>query len=96
MQTSKKNPSVTIILFGALLAAYLGYLLGGAWEPEIGLMEFLDRFNKVCERPVANYFNENTTQTVAIVLVTYVVAVVMYYTSQRNFMPGKEYGTAKF
>ena len=24
------------------------------------------------------------------------MAVLMYYTSQRNYMPGKEYGTARF
>ena len=26
----------------------------------------------------------------------YAMAVIMYYTSQRNLMPGKEYGTAQF
>lgn len=31
----------------------------------------------------------------AIVVVVYAMAVIMYYTSQRNYMPGKEFGTAK-
>ena len=26
----------------------------------------------------------------------YAMAIVMYYTSQRNYMPGKEFGTARF
>ena len=26
----------------------------------------------------------------------YAIAIIMYYTSQRNYMPGKEFGTAKF
>ena len=30
MQTSKKKPSVIFIAVGALLAAYLGYLVGGS------------------------------------------------------------------
>lgn len=30
MQTSKKKPSAVFIVTGALLAAYLGYLIGGA------------------------------------------------------------------
>ena len=96
MQTSKKKPSVIFLAFGALLAAYLGYLVGGAWEQGIDLMSFMERFNSVCAAPFANYFNENTGKTVAIVVGIYAMAVLMYYTSQRNYMPGKEYGTARF
>ena len=96
MQTSKKKPSVIFLAFGALLAAYLGYLVGGAWEQGIDLMSFMERFNEVCAAPLANYFNENTVKTVAIVVGIYAMAVLMYYTSQRNYMPGKEYGTARF
>jgi len=96
MQTSKKKPSVIFLAFGALLAAYLGYLVGGAWEQGIDLMSFMERFNSVCAAPFANYFNENTVKTVAIIVGIYAMAVLMYYTSQRNYMPGKEYGTARF
>ena len=96
MQTSKKKPSVIFLAFGAILAAYLGYLVGGAWEQGIDLMSFMERFNEVCAAPLANYFNENTVKTVAIVVGIYAMAVLMYYTSQRNYMPGKEYGTARF
>ena len=39
MQTSKKKPSVVFLAFGAHLAAYLGYLVGGAWEQGIDLMK---------------------------------------------------------
>ena len=96
MQTSKKKPSMVFLLLGAILAGYLGYLIGGAWEEGMDLMEFLDRFSTVCEDPFANYFNENTVKMIAIVVVVYAMAVVMYYTSQRNYMPGKEFGTARF
>ena len=92
MQTSKKKPSMVFLLLGAVLAGYLGYLIGGAWEEGIELMEFLDRFSAVCEAPFANYFNENTVKMIAIVVVVYAMAVVMYYTSQRNYMPGREFG----
>ena len=47
MQTSKKKPSVIFLAFGAILAAYLGYLVGGAWEQGIDLMSFMERFNEV-------------------------------------------------
>ncbi len=96
MQTNKKKPSVLFLSLGAILAAYLGYLMGGAWEEGIGLTEFLENFNAVCAAPFKNYSNDNTLQAIGIALMVYCLAVLMYYTSQRNLMPGKEFGTARF
>lgn len=95
MQTSRKKPSVLFLILGALLAGYVGYLIGGAWIPGMQLNDFMERFNLVCAAPFENYFNENTGKTIAIAVVIYAMAVVMYYTAQRNFMSGKEFGTAK-
>ena len=89
MQTSKKKPSVVFILLGAIFSAYLGYLIGGAWYEGIQFQEFMNRFNDVCAMPFRNYFNENTTTTIAISVGVYGMAIIMYYTSKRNFMPGK-------
>ena len=96
MQTSKKKPSAVFIVTCALLAAYLGYLIGGAWSDGQNLMIFMESFNQVCQKPFANYFNDNTVKSTAIALGIYAMAILMYYTSQRNYMPGKEYGTARF
>ncbi len=95
MQTSKKKPSVLFLLLGAVLAGYLGYLIGGAWTDGVEFNSFMAKFNEVCSAPFANYFNEYTVKAVAIVIGIYAMAIVMYYTSQRNLMPGKEFGTAK-
>ncbi|MDD3416783.1 MAG: type IV secretory system conjugative DNA transfer family protein [Lachnospiraceae bacterium] len=96
MQTSKKKPSVVFILVGAILAGYFGYLIGGAWEKGMELNDFINRLNEVCSDPLANYMNENTVKSVAIAIGVYGMAILMYYTSQRNLMPGKEFGTARF
>ena len=96
MQTSKKKPSVVFILVGAILAGYFGYLIGGAWEKGVELNDFINRLNEVCSAPLANYMNENTVKAVAIAIGIYGMAILMYYTSQRNLMPGKEFGTARF
>lgn len=96
MQTSKKKPSVVFILVGAILAGYFGYLIGGAWEKGMELNDFINRLNEVCSDPLANYMNENTVKAVAIAIGIYGMAILMYYTSQRNLMPGKEFGTARF
>lgn len=96
MQTNKKKPSILFLLLGAVLSGYLGYLIGGAWEQGMEFNQFINKCNEVCEAPFANYYNENTVKAVAVAIGVYAVAVLMYYTSQRNYMPGKEFGTARF
>ena len=96
MQTTKKKPSLIFILVGAVLSGYLGYLINGAWVEGIAFNDFMNKFNEVCAVPFANYYNSNTVKAVAIALGIYAMAILMYYTSQRNYMPGKEYGTARF
>lgn len=95
MQTTKKKPNIILIVLGALASAFLGYLLAGAWRTEIEFNEFLDRFSIVCSYPLHDYYNEFTFRMVGYALLVYTVVIVMYYTSQRNLMPGREYGTSK-
>jgi len=96
MGTSKKKPSVVLFLLGSLLAAYLGYLVGSVWEEGMVFATFLPAFLKVCENPFAAYWSPYTVKCIVAVWSIYALAMVMYYTSQRNLQPGKEYGTAKF
>lgn len=96
MPTTKKKPSAVLILLGALASAFIGYLAGGVWPDSENAAEFLESFLIVADNPLHNYFNEYTLNAVVIALVVYAIVIIMYYTSQRNYMPGKEYGTAKF
>ena len=93
MQTTKKKPSLIFIIVGAVLSGYLGYLINGVWTKGIAFNEFMDRFNDICAIPFANYYNSNTVKAVAIALGIYAMAIVMYYTSQRNYMPGDRKST---
>lgn len=96
MVQNKKKVSLWFIVAGALLSAYAGYLLNGAWEPGMEMNAFLESVGRVCAEPFANYYNETTLKAVVIALIVYATALLMYITSQRNFMPGKEFGTARF
>ena len=96
MVQNKKKVSLWFIVLGAVLSAYAGYLLNGAWEPGMEMNAFLESFNRVCAEPFANYYNQTTMKAVVIALIVYATALLMYITSQRNFMPGKEFGTARF
>jgi len=96
MQTNKKKPSVIFLILGSILAAYLGYLVNGAWEEGMTLNTFLPAFNEVCAAPLDNYYEPSTMKAVMMAIGIYTIVVIMYYTSQRKMMPGKEFGTAEF
>ena len=96
MQTKKKKVPWVLVVIGAVFSVWLGYLIGGAWRKGIQAPEFINRFMDVLEHPFRNYFNAYTLGAIVVVLITYVVVILMYYTSLRNYMIGKEYGTAQF
>lgn len=95
VQNKKKLPAWLVIL-GAVLSGYAGCLLNGAWKPGQDLNAFLESFNQVCEEPFACYYNGTTVKAVIAALSVYAIALLVYITSKKNFMPGKEYGTAEF
>lgn len=95
MQTTKKKPNILMIVLGAIASAYLGYLVAGAWREGIEFNAFLERFTMVCSYPLHDYYNQYTLKMIAAALLVYALVVLMYYTSQRNYMPGREYGTSK-
>ena len=96
METKKKRVPWILVIVGAFCSMYLGYLVGGAWRQGIQAPEFLNRFMEVLENPFRNYFNAYTFKSIVFVLLTYAIVILMYYTSIRNYMMGKEYGTAQF
>lgn len=96
MTGNKKKISLWFIVAGAALSAYAGYLLNGAWEPGMEAGAFLESFNRVCDKPFADYYNGTTLKAVVAALMAYAVALLLYVTSQKNYMPGKEFGTARF
>ena len=96
MVPDKKKISLWFVLSGAVLSGYAGYLFNGAWRPEMDVNEFLFSFNRVCAEPFADYYNETTLNAVVTALIVYAIALLMYVTGRRNFMPGKEFGTARF
>ena len=93
----KKSPSIIIVIVGAVFVAYAGYLVNGAWTTGININDFINKLNQILAQPFNNYYKGYTTvKAVLSALLIYAVALTMYYTSKRNMMPGKEYGTARF
>ncbi len=95
MKTTKKKPSIPLIIIGALFAAYAGYLINGAWHQGIEFGDFVNNLTEVISYPLRDYYNEYTLKAVGIAEFIYAIVMVMYYTSQRSMMPGREFGTAR-
>lgn len=95
MKTTKKKPSIPLIIVGSLLAAYLGYLVNGAWHQGIEFGDFVNNMTEVLSYPLRDYYNESTLKAVVISEIIFIIVMLMYYTSQRAMMPGREYGTAR-
>lgn len=95
MENKKKTP-VWMLVLGGFFAGYAGYLLNGIWEKGIDINTFMERLNLVMAHPIGNYFNDTTLKGILLAEFVYMIAAVMYLTSRKNYMPGKEYGTAVF
>lgn len=97
MENGKKKFFIPMFIIGAVLAGFLGYLVCGAWSRGMSINVFLERFLEVASRPFENYYKGiSTVRAVIVAEVTFITLVLMYYTSRRNYMPGKEYGTARY
>lgn len=92
-----KKKRVPWILLGILLvvSGYFGYLFNGAYARSGGVSGITNAFQEVVREPFGNYYDGNTVSMILFWMTVYVIAVAMYYTSRKNFMPGKEYGSAK-
>jgi type IV secretion system protein VirD4 len=95
VKTTKKKPSIPLIIVGALFAAYFGYLVNGAWHQGIEFADFANNLAQVLSYPLRDYYNESTLKAIVIAEITFATVMLMYYTSQRSMMPGREYGTAR-
>jgi len=93
---NKKKLPVALFAAGLLFSVYIGYLLSGVWENEITVFDFVLNLNKIIEKPFANYFNQFTVKTILISITSYILVFALYITSRKNFMMGREFGSAEF
>lgn len=85
MTEKKKKLSFVLLFIGAVLAAYLGYLINGAWSQGMDINEFMESLNHVLAEPFYNYYEgKATVKAVTVAILTYDMAVLMYYIKQKK------------
>lgn len=94
----KKISSVTVIflILGTFVAGWFGVLINDAWHEGIAFGELLTEVTARLKVPFGNYWNATSYKGIMISVLIYGLIVLLYITSKRNLMPGKEYGTARF
>lgn len=92
----KKSLLAPFLVTGEILCAYFGYVANGVWKRGMDVMTFMEKFDNALLPPSLKLFNKTTLKAILVSTIIYGIAVLMYLTSRRNLMHGKEYGTAKF
>lgn len=92
----KNSILIPCLIIGELFTMYVSYVLNGVWNNSGDIVLILNKFNVAIKNPFGNYYNANTLRAVIYGSLIYGMAVLMYVTSRRNLMHGKEYGTARF
>lgn len=92
----KNSIVIPCLIIGELFTMYVSYVLNGVWNTNGDIVLILNKFNVAIKNPFGNYYNANTLRAVIYGSLIYGMAVLMYVTSRRNLMHGKEYGTARF
>lgn len=92
----KNSIVIPCLIIGELFTIYVSYVLNGVWNTNGDIVLILNKFNAAIKNPFGHYYNANTLRAVIYGSLIYGMAVLMYVTSRRNLMHGKEYGTARF
>lgn len=83
-------------MIGGVASGYGGYLLNVCYQPGKDMNYFIQQLDKVMAAPFANYWNNTSIKAIILGFFVYVIAMVMYVTSRKKYMPGEEFGTAVF
>lgn len=94
--SGKKKQPIWMYVIGGVCAAYGAYLLNACYQPGRDINYVMERLNIVLGAPFADYWNGTSLKAIVGGLFLYFIILLMYMTSQKKYMQGKEFGTAVF
>lgn len=96
MRPKKKTYSPVMIVLGIILVILLAYYCAGGMRTGETIFEWKERMEFVINHPFGRYLNSYTGKTIVAFLLIYTLAVMMYITGRKNYLPGKEMGSAQY
>lgn len=94
MQEEKRKQQIILFILGIIPVIWLSLIIA----PNIdgGLIDIIKKLTKVLDNPFQIIICENSLKTVFFLLVVYVIAILIYYSSRKNYRRNEEYGSAKW
>ena len=96
VQRKKKlNWILWLVLF--VLWILFGYYASGIFTfSDLSIDNCLDKLSYVFTHPFHNYFNDKTKAVILVFIMIYLIALSYAFTNLKNYMPGKEMGSAEW
>lgn len=94
MQEEKRKQQIILFILGIIPIIWLSLIIA----PNIdgGLIDIIKKLTKALDNPFRITICENSLKTVLFLLVVYVIAILIYYSSRKNYRRNEEYGSAKW
>lgn len=97
VRMNQKRSYKMMFLCGLILTIIIGYYIAAAATKGGTVFTWYDRLVEIVwSNPLKNYWNAYTTKSILICVVAYILLFMVYVTGQKNLMPGREMGSAKF
>lgn len=96
MRPRKRKNYIPAVIAGAVPALVAAYYSAAAMDTGITIFVWMERMRLVMEEPFRLYINSYTLRTAVAYLMIYVLFALMYIAGRKNYMPGKEMGTAEY
>lgn len=96
MRPKKKGYSPILLIFGAIATVVAAYYCAAGMRTGETIFIWRERMQVVLKEPFEMYFNEYTGKTVMVFLFIYILLALMHVTSRRNYLPGREMGSAQY
>lgn len=94
MQEEKRKQQIILFILGIIPVIWLSLII----VPNIdgGLIDIIKKLTKALNNPFRITICEKSLKTVLFLLVVYVIAILIYYSSRKNYRRNEEYGSAKW
>lgn len=93
--TQKKKPNHAAFLLLFFTALYVGYCLGTLYGQDINLDNFILLVEDALKHPLPVRITEYTGKMMLLSVLVWGLAYTYYLGTVRNYMPGREYGSAR-
>ncbi len=97
MIAKRKKVNYLFWAFLLILVCVLSYYMSGLFLMDVTIYNYKEKILEIFQNPLRNYWNVNTVKCIGLGIVAYMLLFGYYLTyGTKNFMYGREFGTAEW